>query len=223
MCESIMILQVAVESYNDIMNYSLITNDFIKGDENKIITSSDIQINDVVNLSTRLTQNEAKIASISLTSLGNPFTAPNQGASLIPVSRANPAFKIKGLSSSNNNLLMISADSVDVTIDPALTTRIDTLEAKNAYQNPFSSRSLEINPWAVLYRTHGTSAVFGIRNGATFVNVTNGQLAKGNKKIPAGGLVAGDLYKFRLISAMTSDAKIDLTFNIFSGGIRILT
>jgi hypothetical protein len=206
-----------------ITNNSLTTNKFLKADANKIITSADITINDVENLSTRLTQNEAKIAGISLTSSGSPFTPPNQGASLIPASSANPAFKIKGLTSSNNILLMISTDSVDITIDPLLTTRIDNLEAKNYYPNPYSSRSLDINPWAVLYRTHGAPAVFDIRNGVNFVNVTNGQLAKGNKTIPAGGLVAGDLYKFSLIGAMTSDAKIDMTFNIFSGATRILT
>ena len=93
-CESRMILQGGVEIYNDIMNYSLTINKFLKADNNKIITSSDITINDVANLSTRLTQNESKIASISLTSSGSLFTAPNQGARLIPVSSANPAFKI---------------------------------------------------------------------------------------------------------------------------------
>jgi hypothetical protein len=112
-----------------ITNNSLTANKFLKSDNNKIITSADITINDVDNLSTRLSQNEAKTATISLTSSGSPFTAPNQGASLIPVSSANPSFKIKGLTSSNNILLMVSADSVDVTIDPLLTNKINVLDS----------------------------------------------------------------------------------------------
>jgi hypothetical protein len=167
--------------------------------------------------------NESNIQNISLTSTGDAFTAPNQGASLIHATSTTPTFKIKGLTSSNYILLGVSANSVDIKIDPALTTRIDNIEAKNTFQNLYSTRSLDISPWAVLYRTHGLGAVFDIRNGATFVNVTNGQLAKGNKTIPAGGLVAGDLYKFTLIGAMTSDANVNMTFHIFSGASRILT
>ena len=108
-------------------------------------------------------------------------------------------------------------------MDPLLTSRIENIEANNTFQNLFANRSLEIHPWAVLYRTHGTSAVYDIRSAATFVNVTNGQLAKGNKTIPAGGLVVGDIYKFSLIGAMTSDANVNMTFHIFSGASRILT
>ena len=221
--DSRMIFNGGVEIFNDIMNLSLTTNKFLKADSNKIITSADIQINDVSNLSTRLLLNESNRQNITLINTGDAFTPPNQGASLIQSTSANPTFKIKGLTSSNNILLGVSANSVDIKIDPALTTRIDNIEAKNTFQNLYSTRSLEINPWAVLYRTHGTSAVFDIKSGTTFVNVTNGQLAKGNKTIPAGGLVAGDLYKFTLIGAMTSDAKVDMTFHIFSGATRILT
>ena len=93
--DSRMLFTGGVEIYNDIMNLSLTTDKFLKADSNKIITSADIQIDDVQNLSTRLTQNEAKTATITLTSTGDAFTAPNQGASLIHASSTNPTLKSK--------------------------------------------------------------------------------------------------------------------------------
>ena len=100
--ESRMLFNGGVEIYNDIMNVSLTTDKFLKADSNKIITSADIQINDVSNLSTRLLLNESNIQNITLINTGDPFTPPNQGASLIQSTSANPTFKIKGLTSSNS-------------------------------------------------------------------------------------------------------------------------
>ena len=117
-----------VQIFQDLINYRLTANKFIKTDSMKILSSTDITIDDVVNLSTRLTQNEAKTATITLTSTGSAFVAPNQGASLIPTNSANPSLKIKGLTSSNNILLIVSSNSVDITIDPLLTNRLSALE-----------------------------------------------------------------------------------------------
>ena len=90
--------------------------------------------------------------------------------------------------------------------------------------NLLSNRGSDINPSMVLYRSVGApSTAFNITNGATFVNVTNGQTAKGTKSIPANSLVANDLYKFNLVGLMTSEAKIDMTFSIYSGANRLCT
>jgi hypothetical protein len=90
--------------------------------------------------------------------------------------------------------------------------------------NLLSNRGSDINPSMVLYRSVGApSTAFNITNGATFVNVTNGQTSKGSKSIPANSLVANDLYKFNLVGLMTSDAKIDMTFSIYSGANRLCT
>ena len=87
-----------------------------------------------------------------------------------------------------------------------------------------SNRGSDINPSMVLYRSVGApSTAFNITNGATYVNVTNGQTSKGSKTIPANSLVANDLYKFNLVGLMTSDAKVDITFSIFAGGNRLCT
>ncbi len=64
----LVIIQGGVDIYNDIINYSLTTNKFLKADDNKIITSTDIQINDVKDLSTRLLLNESNTRNISVTS-----------------------------------------------------------------------------------------------------------------------------------------------------------
>jgi hypothetical protein len=213
-------------------------NKFLKTDEGGTLTSAEIQINDVTDLSTRLQLNESSIQNISVTSTGDAFTAPNQGASLIHTTSTNPTFKIKGLTSSNSIFLTPSSNSVDVSIDPALTTRLSTLETKtqNISMNTwveqpgfnqniylYLTRSQEINPWAVQYRTFGSSAMFDIRNGNTYVRVTNGQLPKGNKVIPAGEMYYGILFKFSLIGLMTSDANVDMTFSIYSGATRLTT
>jgi hypothetical protein len=90
--------------------------------------------------------------------------------------------------------------------------------------NLLSNRGSDINPSMVLYRTVGApSTAFNITNGATFVNVTNGQTSKGTKSIPANSLVANDLYKFNVVGLMTSEAKIDMTFSIYSGANRLCT
>ena len=90
--------------------------------------------------------------------------------------------------------------------------------------NLLSNRGSDINPSMVLYRSVGApSTAFNITNGATYVNVTNGQTAKGSKSIPANSLVANDLYKFTLGGLMTSDGKIDMTFSIYSGANRLCT
>jgi hypothetical protein len=90
--------------------------------------------------------------------------------------------------------------------------------------NLLSNRGSDINPSMVLYRSVGApSTAFNITNGATFVNVTNGQTAKGSKSIPANSLVANDLYKFNVVGLMTSEAKIDMTFSIYSGANRLCT
>ncbi len=83
-------------------SYEVEANKFLKTDEGTALTSADIQISDVKDLSTRLLLNESNIQNISVTSTGDAFTAPNQGASLIHATSTNPAFKIKGLTSSNS-------------------------------------------------------------------------------------------------------------------------
>jgi len=219
-------------------SYEVEANKFLKTDEGTALTSADIQISDVKDLSTRLLLNESNIQNISVTSTGDAFTAPNQGASLIHTTSTNPAFKIKGLTSSNSIFLTPSTNSVDVSIDPALTTRLSNVEAKSSNisisnytgqpafnQNIFLylTRSDEISPWAVLYRTYGFSAMFDIRDGNTYVKVTNSQLPKGNKIIPVGGLYSSVLFKFTLGGLITSDANVGMTFSIFSGATRLIT
>ena len=221
-------------------SYEVEANKFLKTDEGTTLTSADIQINDVKDLSTRLLLNESNTQNITLINTGDPFTPPNQGASLIQSTSANPTFKIKGLTSSNSIFLTPSTNSVDVSIDPALTTRLSNVEAKSSNisisnytgqpafnQNIFlyltRSDACEISPWAVLYRTYGFSALFDIRDGNTYVKVTNSQLPKGNKIIPVGGLYSSVLFKFTLGGLITSDAKVDMTFSIFSGATRLIT
>ena len=109
-----------VQIFQDLINYRLTANKFIKTDSMKILSSTDITIDDVENLSTRLTQNEAKTATITLTSTGSAFVAPNQGASLIPTNSANPSLKIKGLTSSNNILLIVSSNSEILLLTPVI-------------------------------------------------------------------------------------------------------
>ena len=158
--DSRMLFNGGVEIYNDIMNLSLTTDKFLKADSNKIITSADIQIDDVQNLSTRLTQNEAKTATITLTSTGSAFVAPNQGASLIPTNSANPSLKIKGLTSSNNILLIVSSNSVDITIDPLLTNRISALEdtkssseiINRSYITTIPNCNITIQPYCIFHK-----------------------------------------------------------------------
>ena len=95
----------SVQISQNFVNTTLTANKFLKTDEGKTVTSTDIQINDVKDLSTRLLLNESNTRNISVTSTGDAFTAPNQGASLIHTTSTNPTFKIKGLTSSNSIFL----------------------------------------------------------------------------------------------------------------------
>ena len=149
-----------VQIFQDLLNYRLTANKFIKTDSMKILSSTDITIDDVENLSTRLTQNEAKTATITLTSTGSAFVAPNQGASLIPTNSANPSLKIKGLTSSNNILLIVSSNSVDITIDPLLTNRLSALEdtkssseiINRSYITTIPNCNITIQPYCIFHK-----------------------------------------------------------------------
>jgi len=94
--------------------------------------SQDDSIN---NLSFQVQATQNSVSAISLVNTGDSFAPPGTAASLVHATSSNPSFKIKGLTASNSIVLGVSMDTVDISIDTALTGRISTLESKNSSQD----------------------------------------------------------------------------------------
>ena len=217
--ESRMIFNGGVEIFNDIMNLSLTTNKFLKADSNKIITSADIQINDVSNLSTRLLLNESNTQNITLINTGDPFTPPNQGASLIQSTSANPTFKIKGLTSSNSIFLTPSTNSVNISIDPAFVTRINTLETRTPFKiwygvqlDPPSTSDVNLTPRTI--NSFSGSNVFPIgffQNGQIIKIKFTGSIMSGANGISTWSVYFNNTISFSYTHpTITSGANLSL-------------
>lgn len=131
---------------------------FIRADDNKILISSDINIQDVNSLNNKLLLIDDRLASYALTNTGPLFGLPNTYASLVHSTSANPNFKIKGLTCSNNILLISSLDTVDIKIDPLLTDRIVALEDKKIESvtrsiiTTITNANITIQPYCIFHK-----------------------------------------------------------------------
>lgn len=179
---------------------------------NIILASPQISLNNQFGTLTQETQ--VNIAGNII--FNNPITQPFINGSNLTIRGRNTSGVSTVLALEGSTIALTATTNINLSASGAI----------NAIKNIslLSGRATDINPSMVLYRTVGApSTAFNITNGATYVNVTNGQTAKGSKTIPANGLVANDLYKFTLGGLMTSDAKIDMTFSIYAGTNRLCT
>lgn len=183
-----------------------------KTQTNIILASPQISLNNQFGTLTQETQ--VNIAGNII--FNNPITQPFINGSNLTIRGRNTSGVSTVLALEGSTIALTATTNINLSASGAI----------NAIKNIslLSGRATDINPSMVLYRTVGApSTAFNITNGATYVNVTNGQTAKGSKTIPANGLVANDLYKFTLGGLMTSDAKIDMTFSIYAGTNRLCT
>lgn len=182
-----------------------------KTQTNIILASPQISLNNQFGPATQETQ--VNISGNII--FNNPITSPFINGANLTIRGRNTAGVSTVLALEGSTISMIGSTAININ-----STAINMIRNINLLSN----RGSDINPSMVLYRSVGApSASFNITNGATYVNVTNGQTAKGTKSIPANGLVANDLYKFTLGGLMSSDAKIDMTFSIYSGANRLCT
>lgn len=148
----------------------------------------------------------------------NPVTNPYiHGSNLFirgrtPASVATP-ITIEGTTTTIN--------SSTLTIFSSLNNNISGQTNFDRNINLLSTRSININPSMMLYRTYGTaSTAFDITNSLSYVKVTDGQASKGSKIIPLNGLVVNDLYKLTLKGLMSTSAVGSIEVSIFFGANR---
>jgi hypothetical protein len=182
-----------------------------KAQTNIILASPQISLNNQYGTSTQ----ETRVNIAGNIIFNNPITEPYINGSNLSI-RGRTTTGVPTFLGLEGSSISLSASS-NININGGAINMIKNI-------NLLSNRGVDINPPMVLYRTVGApSSAFNITNGATYVNVTNGQTSKGSKTIPANGLIANDLYKFSLSGLMTCDAKIDMTFSIYTGSTRICT
>jgi hypothetical protein len=182
-----------------------------KTQTNIILASPQISLNNQFGTSSQETQ--VNIAGNII--FNNPVTQPFINGANLTIRGRTPAGVPTVLALSGSTLNLLATTNVNITAD---------VLNYNGNISLLSGRASNINPSMFLYRSVGVpSTAFDIRNGATYVNVTNGQTSKGSKTITANGLLINDLYKFTLGGLISSDGKIDMTFSIYSGGNRICT
>ena len=184
-----------------------------KTQTNIILASPQISLNNQFGPLTQETQVNIAGNIIFNNTVAIPFI---QGSNLIirgrtPANTATP-LTIEGTTTTiNSSTLQISS---------TLNNNITGQTNFDRNINLLSTRSININPSMVLYRTYGGGAVFNITDSLTYVKVTDGQAFKGSKTIPLNGLVINDLYTLTLKGLLSTSTSGSMEFAINFGANR---